>query len=491
MKRRILCVLLCAMMLSSACVGCSHDELPTETEAVKQTEVTLPQETLPAETEKVRDSADLPDKTLDGYTFRILSKQEWNPATPSSILVVAEEETGELLNDTIYKRNLHLMETYDFEFSIAYNGSTAAVIQNSIRGNLDEYDLAAHDVSHGSREALTGIYMDLHDVPYVSLEKSYWDQNMQRDLSIRGKYYQVCGDIFFTDEDAIMVTLYNKPLADDYGLENLYSVAREGKWTVDKMQECISKVISDLNGDGVYGDQDVTGLMYANNSVLLPYFAAADVRLVVKDETDTPVLNDDLEELERVYSTMQQMYQSSGYCLDWLSQTANTVPALVSLVNNKQILFQNMITSFLRRNYRDVEADFGILPMPKFSEEQDVYSSSYNIEAMQGGFVPITIKDIDTVGFILEAMADASGELTDAYNEVCLSSKYTRDKESYEMIKLAKENIVLDLAFIYDFGGMGMRLSGAIRKGMPFVSTHATGSKAAETAIEKFLAEQK
>ena len=106
--------------------------------------------------------------------------------------------------------------------------------------------------------------------------------------------------------------------------------------------------------------------------------------------------------------------------------------------------------------------------------------------AMMCEFVPVTAKNIENIGIILEAMCDASYALTDTYYNVCLNSKFTRDQESFEMIKLATENIVLDSAFIYDFGNIGSTLNTSLLNGEPFASTYKSVEKAAGIKIKKF-----
>jgi len=103
------------------------------------------------------------------------------------------------------------------------------------------------------------------------------------------------------------------------------------------------------------------------------------------------------------------------------------------------------------------------------------------------GFVPASVVDTEKVGFILEAMADASENLSKIYFDVCLSGKYTRDPESYEMIRLAEDNIVMDMTFMFDFGTLGTLLTDSI-KAKPFVSTFESKKAAAEQAIAEFFA---
>ena len=485
MKKRLLSlILVCIMLTASACSENTPDEdtAPLSDNTIE----TVPEETQPEETEPVRDSADLPDKNFDGYTFRILAFQDWSTTGSGCTLIVPEEMTGEQLNDLVYERNAKIMDKYNIDYSWTVNGEANNIISQAINGDLDEYDMVATMTVDGNKGAMNGLYRDLYSVPYLDLTKNYWDQDMRSELSLNGKYYSICGDITFAEEDSAMLTLYNKPMADAHGIENLYDLARAGGWTIDKMREYAGMVINDADGNGKFDHaNDVHGFLYHSNSALLPYLAAADTHIVTKDANDVPMLTTDLSGVENVYSVMQEIFSTAGMAIDW-GTIPNTVPSMVSMVENQRVLFQNMIASFLRRNYREVETDFGILPMPKFDETQTTYSTSYNIAALMCGYVPITVKNIDTVGFILEAMADASYDITDTYFNVCLNSKFTRDPESFEMIKLAMEKIVLDVAFIYDFGGMGSTLNSSVAKDVPFASTYKSLEKVAKRTIERF-----
>ena len=45
---------------------------------------------------------------------------------------------------------------------------------------------------------------------------------------MRNKLYMLTGDIIVADNDAMMMTMYNRPLADDYKFENLYRRGARG-----------------------------------------------------------------------------------------------------------------------------------------------------------------------------------------------------------------------------------------------------------------------
>ena len=65
--------------------------------------------------------------------------------------------------------------------------------------------------------------------------------------------------------------------------------------------------------------------------------------------------------------------------------------------------------------------------------------------------VPITAKDKDCCGAVLETMAHFSSEtLVPAYYEKLLGGKFTRDADSVEMLDIIFDSLVFDIGFCYD-----------------------------------------
>jgi hypothetical protein len=95
-------------------------------------------------------------------------------------------------------------------------------------------------------------------------------------------------------------------------------------------------------------------------------------------------------------------------------------------------------------NMRDMEDDFGILPLPKFDEAQAKYCTTpgagINLFA-----VPVTVKDSECVSAVLEGLAILGHQdIIPTYYDTVLKSKYARDEESAEMLDLIRENIIVD-----------------------------------------------
>ena len=78
--------------------------------------------------------------------------------------------------------------------------------------------------------------------------------------------------------------------------------------------------------------------------------------------------------------------------------------------------------------------------------------------------VPKTCKDTERVGLILEAMAAASTDtLKQAYYDITLQRRTTRDEESKEMIDIILENRIVDLSYVYDWNQLRQTIQDIVR----------------------------
>ena len=109
------------------------------------------------------------------------------------------------------------------------------------------------------------------------------------------------------------------------------------------------------------------------------------------------------------------------------------------------------------------EADFGIIPTPKYEESQDAYYSMVSQHTTGLMSVPITLTGdkLSEVGMVLEALAAESHyTLIPEYIETSLKTKNSRDAESADMLDIIINNRVFDPMIIYNFGGFADNFQG-------------------------------
>ena len=93
-----------------------------------------------------------------------------------------------------------------------------------------------------------------------------------------------------------------------------------------------------------------------------------------------------------------------------------------------------------------MESDFGILPFPKYNEQQEKYYS--RMEGCDLFFSPMSApaESLERASVILEALSsDSAKNLIPVYYDLALKTKFTRDEESSEILDLLFENRVYDL----------------------------------------------
>lgn len=382
-------------------------------------------------------------------------------------------------------------EKYNFKIEMCETTVTtdnARIVRDAKKLIASQEDFCDVMIGHTktmAQTALEGSLVDLSQQENLNLTKAYWDQDFLEAMSMGGHTFMMSGDILICDDDSLFVTTFNSELAADYGLKTLYDTARSGKWTFDVMKESIKMVSSDLDNNGAYDQNDVIGMLYTGNSVMQQILSATDTSVVGRDTDGLLVLNDRTR-LFDVYELAEQLLHTEGYTLNWLNFDTEQIPTITSMFENKRVLFQMGALSMIRRYYRDIVTNFGVLPLPKYDESQASYSTMCNVTTMEVLAIPVTSPLDPRTGIALEVLAAESDTLTQSYYEVCFQSKYTRDEESYEMLKLAQEKIVYDPCTYYDFGGMMTALNNAVKEGAPIASLYESYVSASQTALDEF-----
>ena len=128
----------------------------------------------------------------------------------------------------------------------------------------------------------------------------------------------------------------------------------------------------------------------------------------------------------------------------------NWLAASDMFINNQAMFRITNLTTTER--WRNMEADFGILPMPKLNEEQKNYVHLCKNGAT-GVCVPNTNTDLDFTAICLEAFVSFSRyTLREGYFESTMQGMVSRDEETARMLNLIFDTRAFDLGYIFDFG---------------------------------------
>ena len=105
--------------------------------------------------------------------------------------------------------------------------------------------------------------------------------------------------------------------------------------------------------------------------------------------------------------------------------------------------------------FRNMEDEFGILPMPKTFADQESYYHTVSAGNSSYLMIPYGVPNVEDLGLVVEALAMKSQEMvTPEFYEMQLKGRDTRDDESAEMLDLIFSTRSFDLAPIFNWGGI-------------------------------------
>lgn len=136
---------------------------------------------------------------------------------------------------------------------------------------------------------------------------------------------------------------------------------------------------------------------------------------------------------------------------------------------------------------RDMEGDFGILPLPKFDDTQDRYYSYVHTWSASAAAIPITAQQPEETALFMEAAAYYAREnITPAYYTTALKTKYARDEESSAMLDIIYENRWCDLGNLYNVGEVLTGMTSLVTNGQnTFASMIASKESTIESTLEQ------
>ncbi|MDD4772916.1 MAG: hypothetical protein PHZ09_04850 [Eubacteriales bacterium] len=482
MKNLISVILLLSLFI--ACAACADTEAPVTAD---QTESTA------ADTETEIPGPDLPERDYGGYEFRSLSRGLNAGSTHWYIFdtVYFEDKAGDIVNDAVMVRNMTIEDNYNVYITMIENVSCHSAASKSILAGSDDFDIYGDSIYTAAALAADGLLVDLQTLPFIDLDARWWDANANDQLSIMHKLFLTVSDFTLMDKHGTWVTLFTKPVIELWNLDNPYELVTSNKWTLDKMYDMVKAVSHDVDGDGLPSEADswgTIGEVWNINALML----GAGVRIFTKDEEDIPYYS---LEGERSVSAFDKGYRiladkTMTLFFDKFKGTYTDVytDGAASAMEDNRVLFY--VTGMNRvLLLRGMETDFGILPNPKYDEQQDSYSIIMTYGNTNSVSVPITSTDPERTGIILEAITYESSKTSyPAYIETSIKTKYSRDEESIAMLEIIFSNRAFDLGFIFDWGGCSSFYTNLLNQTSPeFASSIAKTKESDVKAMEDTL----
>ncbi|MBQ2545476.1 MAG: hypothetical protein II557_04215 [Clostridia bacterium] len=415
--------------------GCSEAARPAESPAAEPTAAPQPEEIVPEEEEDAIPAPDIPeDADFGGAAFTVIYPN-WSLY---EFYLNAEELNGDVINDAMVNRTEAVNERLGVDIRFVTKGyidTILAEVKSAVTAGDSSYDLAVTHCINGLQGLLTeNLVYDWNVIPYVDLSKPYWNQSILEMLTIGGVTPFAASDMLIADPNVIW---FNNDIATDANIGNIYDTVLDGTWTLDTMAEMSDKVIRDLNGDGKMNAKDQYGIIGNDGWPMISFMYGCD-QFVAEFVDGVPQV---ALQTERAANVIEKLYKL--LCEGERAYFNSSVNDRYIPFETYHALFYYMSLSSMEQ-YRTTEVDYGIIPFPKYDEEQADYVS-LNWTGLQ--CVPVSCRDREMVGMVSEELGyESKKQVLPAYFDYLLDGKIARHEETRRMLDIIFETSV------YDFG---------------------------------------
>ncbi len=450
MKKVIALILIGTMALSAVACGnnTGNDTTTTITQASGETttasggeESTSPAETTPAKSEG--------ELLAEQYTGFIETPMDLGGRTIKIVTTIIDRYTyvkdasGNPDPDNTANETLEIIEAIDsiekdYNCTIEFEQLKAKSLVTALLTAQSSGDTYCDILEFGcSSTYLEQIYaaklcMDLNDeriADIIKLDENPWLPASNFGLWAGAQY----GVHFKTNNSGDLlrgVVLFNKDLAEQYGLGDLYEIYRNKEWTFDKLTEMCASVAAQSDGTVyplMYNQEGlwIPMLVYANGGSMATY---EDGKFTFTGLTDNTL-------------------QAINYAVDW--QTKGYLHPKSDARSENEVNFANGEAVFFIANYAalkkytqgKIECNYkiGLLPGPLGPSGDGEYNAVSYTEAMFN--VMDNVEKPEEVAAILVALANRTGKRDMIETELMNT---LQDEESAEILQVMYDNMVCD-----------------------------------------------
>ena len=478
-KHRFLPIALCLALLAVSCgeSGVKSDE--------SKASDNKPDVQTSAETEF---QYEYPTLDCEGEDFTILNySTTWGYYSHIDF----ESLTGDILDDAIFNRNRTIEKQFNFNLKTEVEDidKNYTTYKTAILSGDAVYDAAICRSDKMSTFITEGYLWNVMDIPEIQIDEPWWDQAVADGARIGSsdKLYIMASDFHLSGFDVTMCTFFNERFMTDLGEEMPYQLVRDGKWTFDKMYDYM-KLGASLNGDESYGYEYGKSATYGMTSfgTCVPAMVyGANERYVDIGSDGLPYLACENDRFYSVTAKIADMLSKQGEFLN-LNSSGENHYEMVFKTGRALLLVAQLKASF---KYRDMQDAYGVLPMPKFDENQQSYCC-YRTGGTPIISIPVTNNDPTRAGIILDALSYLSWrDVLPVYYDLNVSQKALRNEDSIEMLSIIRGSRYFDVSRVYAWcDSLYSSLESTLSAGNPSVASIVASNKTAiETNIQKTL----
>ena len=431
---KLLCGLLCLLMLTCAFAACKDNDVPQNTK----------------DPNKDTDQGGDPDSNLDenGYekdsinvdlgkrTMRMLVYN----AGKDMIFPEESTEGADLIVDAVYSRNLDLEDRLNVVLDPTYVpaawGERTTFMEVAEKCGENKIDIVATYSLWPALMLQKGLLTNLKNLTYPELEKPWWPDSI--------KDYEQGGGLYFVHNNSSLMSLkemevifYNTAMIEDYGLQDPAELVVENQWTLDTMLTYAKNVESNTD---VPEDSRIYALVVDEVSRIDMFYHGADIKTIENVNGDLQLTFMESAAKERAVTLVEKLGTLAAY--DTFKILQNNIDPMKE---SRTMFFAGYMQMISRL---EDNKDYAVVPTPMFNEEQGRYRVIMT-NAFDVWCIPSQAADKEASGVVIEAFASSDYRtLAPAYYDKNLKYRYSTSSLGVEVFDLIRASVKCDFARI-------------------------------------------
>jgi ABC-type glycerol-3-phosphate transport system substrate-binding protein len=310
-------------------------------------------------------------------------------------------------------------------------------INNLVAAGDPAYDLVYNGDGPIARNAINGDFLNLRSMSSIDFAKPWFAGSSD--------VFTIGGKLFFTSNAFSISSIYmndvlaiNKDLAENLGLTVPYDKVRAGTWVMDDLIAMTDGVNQDLNGDGKMTEEDQYGFLtqYYSEMCIQSNLGGS---MITKDENGRLAFSADQERVVSIVDQYAKLIENGN---DTFGATNEGGAEVFGRGNS---LFSYLEARIVYSKVRSYDVNFGILPFPKYNEDQQEYSAAgYDIYWA----IPLTTLNTDVAGTVVCAMSCYNyNQIVPLVWEVILGGKLSDMPDDADMFRIMRDVQYVDLGY--------------------------------------------
>ena len=472
MKKHLSLILLCALLLP-ALAACSEKTQDPEKPADTPSAPTSAEAAAAENDTEARAYPYYEGHDFEGRDFHFINAPRlyWDMFTS----VAPEEMNGEVINDAVFERNSKIGEKFNCSLSeegyAIASGEYWDELSPLMMAGDPKYDVLCLPYRYTATSVTAGYLLNLDSLASLHLDEGWWNQTLLSATSLNHRHYIASSAAHFMNVDGMWCLYFNQAMMKNLGLDLPYDLVREGKWTLDRLAEYVEAGMN-LNGDAAFAPcydgraqwsasgSSVVGFT-SYTSVFQKLLYGMEAHMIDKDDDDKMVFAADNEHFIDCATKLTEIFSVPGQYLnanddDGFSYNLNIFPSARAFFLGGELKDAQV--------FREMEDEFGVLPLPKYNESQSRYFTTLDFQMMTFA-IPYTQSAPEDAALLLDAMSFETNEkILDVFLGNRIEQKGLRNEDSIEMLHIVYDGLGIDLGEAFDLFGT---LSQSIKDNIP------------------------